>query len=85
MPRKIRELIRDLEQAGFILRKDLGKGSHRVYKHPDSAKVRVTLAGKAGDDAQGYQEQQVRDAIREVRSLKNGRQHPADSRGNDHE
>lgn len=31
-PRKIRELIRDLEKAGFVNRG--GKGSHRNYEHP---------------------------------------------------
>jgi predicted RNA binding protein YcfA (HicA-like mRNA interferase family) len=33
MPRKIRELIADLEKAGFINRG--GKGSHRNFAHPD--------------------------------------------------
>jgi predicted RNA binding protein YcfA (HicA-like mRNA interferase family) len=62
MPRKVRELMRDLEQAGFIDRG--GKGSHRNYEHADGA--RVTLSGQPGDDAKPYQEREVRRAIEEV-------------------
>jgi predicted RNA binding protein YcfA (HicA-like mRNA interferase family) len=40
MPRKIRELVRDLVKAGFEERS--GKGSHRNYSHPLVAKV-VTI------------------------------------------
>jgi predicted RNA binding protein YcfA (HicA-like mRNA interferase family) len=59
MPRKIRQLIRDLEQAGFVNRG--GRGSHRNYEHPAGA--RVTISGKEGDDAKPYQERAVTDAI----------------------
>ena len=59
MPRKIRELIRDLERAGFVNRG--GKGSHRNYQHPTG--VRVTVSGQEGDDAKPYQERVVRQAI----------------------
>ena len=52
MPRKIRELIKDLEKAGFINRG--GKGSHRNYIH--SSGVVLTISGKPGDDAKHYQE-----------------------------
>lgn len=62
MPRKIRELIRDLERAGFVNRG--GKGSHRNYIHPKVVKP-LTLSGKSGDDAKRYQEQAVRNAIAE--------------------
>lgn len=64
MPRKIRELIADLEAAGFENRG--GKGSHRNFKHPPSAKT-VTISGKLGADAKPYQEQLVKNAIRESR------------------
>lgn len=64
MPRKVRELIRDLETAGFINRG--GKGSHRNYEHPQG--VRVTLSGQSGDDAKPYQEREVRQKIQEVQS-----------------
>lgn len=62
MPRKIRDLIIDLESAGFVNRS--GKGSHRNFVHPRVRKP-VTIAGKSGDDAKHYQEQAVRKAIQE--------------------
>ena len=64
MPRKIRQLIADLEAAGFA---DVigGKGSHRKFRHP-RVQGAVILSGKEGDDAHHYQERQVRNAIREV-------------------
>jgi predicted RNA binding protein YcfA (HicA-like mRNA interferase family) len=61
MPRKIRELISDLEQAGFCEVAG-GKGSHREFRHlkfPGAA----LLSGKIGDDAHHDQEKQVRNAI----------------------
>lgn len=63
MPRKIRELIRDLEQAGFAIRG--GKGSHRNYEHPRG--MRVTVSGQLGDDAKPYQEREVKRVIEESR------------------
>ena len=63
MPRKIRELIGDLEQAGFVNRG--GKGSHRNYEHPKG--MRVTVSGGLGDDAKPYQEREVNRAIEESR------------------
>lgn len=65
MPRKVRELIRDLEQAGFTNRG--GKGSHRNFVHPNVSKP-VTVSGKTNDDAQQYQERAVKRAIEESRS-----------------
>ena len=64
MPRKIRELIRDLEQAGFANRG--GKGSHRNFEHPSGA--RVTVSGQPGDDARPYQEREVQRAIDEAKT-----------------
>jgi predicted RNA binding protein YcfA (HicA-like mRNA interferase family) len=61
MPRKIRELIRDLEQAGFVNRG--GKGDHRNFEH--SKGMRVTLSGQLGDDAKRYQEREVLKKIQE--------------------
>ncbi len=58
MPRKIRELIADLEKAGFINRG--GKGSHRNFF---KGNVRVTISGKTGDDAKPYQEQKLKKAL----------------------
>jgi len=59
MPRKIRQLLTDLEHAGFVNRG--GKGSHRNFEH--SLGGRVTISGKPGDDAHLYQEKLVRKAI----------------------
>ncbi len=59
MPRKIRQLIADLKDAGFSDRG--GKGSHRNFEHLYGP--RVTLSGNPGDDAHPYQEKQVRKAI----------------------
>lgn len=62
MPRKVRELIRDLQRAGFSDRS--GKGSHRNFVHPKVVKP-VTISGNEGDDAKSYQEKAVRLAIEE--------------------
>jgi predicted RNA binding protein YcfA (HicA-like mRNA interferase family) len=62
MPRKIRELIADLEAAGFTNRG--GKGSHRNFVHPKVAKP-ITISGNRGDDAKRYQEKAVKLAIEE--------------------
>lgn len=64
MPRKVRELIRDLERAGFVNRG--GKGSHRNYLHPRG--VRITISGGLGDDAKRYQERDMEKALRKARS-----------------
>jgi len=61
MPRKIRELIRDLRRAGLTDRG--GKGSHRNFEHIKGQ--RVTLSGQTGEDAKPYQEHEVRQAIEE--------------------
>lgn len=62
MPKKVRELIRELERAGFIDRG--GKGSHRNFLHP--AGIAVTLSGRPGDDALPYQVKLVRKKIEEA-------------------
>ena len=65
MPRKIRELIKELKNSGFCEIESAGKGSHRKYVHP-LFQGAVTLSGKAGDSSKHYQEKQVRQAIEEV-------------------
>ena len=60
MPRKLRQLIADLQKAGFVNRG--GKGSHRNFEHAASG-VNVTLSGQLGADARFYQEKEVREAI----------------------
>jgi predicted RNA binding protein YcfA (HicA-like mRNA interferase family) len=62
LPRKLRDAIADLVQAGFVDRG--GKGSHRNFVHPKVRKP-VTISGKPGDDALRYQERAVRLAIEE--------------------
>ena len=63
MPRKLRQLIADLEKAGFVNRG--GKGSHRNFTHPQG--LRVAISGGAGDDAKHYQERDVRQALKTVK------------------
>jgi predicted RNA binding protein YcfA (HicA-like mRNA interferase family) len=63
MPRKIRQLIKDLESAGFINRG--GKGSHRNFLHERG--TALTISGKLGDDAKPYQEKLVKQKIEEVK------------------
>ena len=63
MPRKVRQLIADLEQAGFVNRG--GKGSHRNFIHPKG--LRVTVSGGSGDDAKHYQERDVKRALQAVK------------------
>ncbi|MDY6863262.1 MAG: type II toxin-antitoxin system HicA family toxin [Thermodesulfobacteriota bacterium] len=62
MPLKIKQLIKELERAGFINRG--GKGSHRNFVHPKVAKP-VTISGNVVDDALHYQERAVKKAIEE--------------------
>jgi len=61
MPRKIRDLIYDLEQTGFLNRG--GKGSHRNYQHDKG--IRVTISGQLGEDAKPYQEREVKIKVQE--------------------
>ena len=63
MPKKIRELKRMLQKAGFTQR--TGKGSHTNWYHPLYS-GRITISGKDGSDAKDYQEKEVFKAIEEV-------------------
>jgi len=62
MPPKIRELIAELERAGFVDRG--GHGSHRNFVHSNVVRP-ITLSGAPGDDAKHYQVRAVRLAIEE--------------------
>jgi predicted RNA binding protein YcfA (HicA-like mRNA interferase family) len=62
MPRKVRQLMADLEKAGFVNRG--GKGSHRNFIHPNG--WRVLISGGPGEDAKHYQERDVRRALAAV-------------------
>ncbi|MBI1727292.1 MAG: type II toxin-antitoxin system HicA family toxin [Candidatus Rokubacteria bacterium] len=65
MPPKIRELVAELESAGFVDRG--GKGSHRDFVHPKVGEP-VTISGSPGDDANHYQVRAVRLAIEESKT-----------------
>jgi predicted RNA binding protein YcfA (HicA-like mRNA interferase family) len=64
MPPKIRELKAKLRKAGFTSRP--GKGSHRVFTHPDLPRARLVLAGSDGDDAQRYQIDDVLEILEQL-------------------
>jgi predicted RNA binding protein YcfA (HicA-like mRNA interferase family) len=64
MPPKIKDLIVQLEHAGF--RNRGGKGSHRNFLHPGVTRP-ITISGQPGDDAKLYQVRAVLKAIAEVR------------------
>ena len=65
MPPKVRELIAELQKAGFSDRG--GKGSHRNFIHPKVTKP-ITISGAPGDDAKHYQVRAVRRAIEDSKS-----------------
>jgi predicted RNA binding protein YcfA (HicA-like mRNA interferase family) len=62
MPRKIRELIKDLQAAGWV-QVSGGKGSHRKFRH-DKFPGSVIVPGHDNDDAKHYLEKQVRNAVK---------------------
>ncbi|MEA3445275.1 MAG: type II toxin-antitoxin system HicA family toxin [Bacteroidota bacterium] len=62
MSQKIRELIKELKDAGFVEIRGAGKGSHRKFTH-DKYSGAVTISGKLSDDARHYQVKQVNQAI----------------------
>ena len=62
MPPKLRQLIAELERAGFVNRG--GKGRHRNFVHPSVTKP-VVISGNVGDDARRYQVRAVELAIKE--------------------
>lgn len=70
MPKKIRELKQMLKKAGFV--NFPGKGSHNHWLH-SLYSGKITLSGKDGADAKRYQEQEVKNAIEEVRRKQNGK------------
>ncbi|MGZ5031124.1 MAG: type II toxin-antitoxin system HicA family toxin [Methylobacter sp.] len=67
MPRKIRELIQDLRNAGVYEIPGSGKGSHRKFVHKNYAGS-VTISGHIGEDAKHYQEKHVAQALEQVKS-----------------
>ena len=65
MPPKVRELVIELQRAGFVDRG--GKGSHRNFVHPKLVSP-ISLSGGLGDDAKHYQIRAVKLAIEESQS-----------------
>jgi len=65
VPPKVRELVVELEQAGFVNRG--GKGSHRNFVHSKVIKP-ITISGALGEDAKHYQIRAVKRAIEESKS-----------------
>jgi predicted RNA binding protein YcfA (HicA-like mRNA interferase family) len=63
MPPKIKELIHELEKAGFVNRG--GKGSHRNYTHPNGS--RITISGQLSEDAKPYQVRETKKKIQEAK------------------
>lgn len=66
MPRKLRELIQDLRNAGFYEISGSGKGSHSKFTLVGYTGS-VTLSGNLGDDVKLYQEKQMKNALEKVK------------------
>jgi predicted RNA binding protein YcfA (HicA-like mRNA interferase family) len=66
VPRKIRQLIKELKKAGFEQVSGAGKGSHRKFVQGRFSGA-VTLSGKEGADAKHYQEREVQNAIEQIK------------------
>ncbi len=72
MPRKLRELRRDLCRGGWRITRQ--RGSHEVWTHP-LVSLPVILNGKDSQDAHRYQEEDVTAAIEASREAE-ARQQP---------
>jgi predicted RNA binding protein YcfA (HicA-like mRNA interferase family) len=66
MSKKLRELIHELNNAGFYEILGGGKGLHRKFTHYKYTGA-VMLSGKLGDDAKSYHEKQVKRVIEMVK------------------
>ncbi|MEA5448174.1 type II toxin-antitoxin system HicA family toxin [Leptolyngbya sp. CCNP1308] len=73
MPRKIRELKAQIQQAGFVYLPKRGKGSHERWKHPLLTKT-LTISGKDGDDVPRYLEKQVLQLLLELETIQEDRE-----------
>jgi len=63
VPRKIKQLIKDLNKAGYVNRG--GKGSHRNFEKEGC--VPITISGKESSDAKHYQERDVTKALQQAK------------------
>jgi len=71
MPRKKRDIRRELRQAGFTERQ--GRGDHTIFSHP-LVRRSVAVDGRDGADAEPYDELNVRRAKRELEETKRSQQ-----------
>ncbi len=62
MPRKLRQLIADLERAGFVC--EPSRGSHRKFRHVNGTTA-ILSGHNTGVDAKTYQEKHIRQKIEE--------------------
>ena len=67
MPRKIRQLKKDLTDLGFTRRSI--KGSHQVWIHPLLVE-HITIARKDGEDVPAYLERKLKIALRILKEEK---------------
>ena len=65
MPKKIRELKKELRQVGWYLLTGGGKGSHMKWRHPLVPRS-ITLSGNDGSDAKPRQEKDVAEGVRQA-------------------
>lgn len=63
MPRKKRDIRRDLRKLGFS--ESPGKGDHTVHRHP-KLPYNISVDGRDGKDAERYDEDHVRQAKRDL-------------------
>jgi predicted RNA binding protein YcfA (HicA-like mRNA interferase family) len=68
MPVKIRQLKAKLSRAGFISRS--AKGIHTYWEHSKYSDLYITISGHDGDEAQRYQERDVKKLIQETERRK---------------
>ncbi len=64
MPRKIRQLKRDLRHTGAYLVQE--EGDHEKWKHELVPDLYVELSGADGDDAKPYQEKRLRAFLQRI-------------------
>ena len=68
VPRKIRQLLKDYQKAGFFIVIGAGKGDHRKLRHqkiPGS----IIVDGKSGSDCRHYQEKDLQTALRNLEQV----------------
>ena len=68
MPQKVRQLKSALAKAGFVSRS--AKGSHTYWEHSQNPDLYITISGHDGDDAERYQEREVKKLIEEAKRRK---------------